>query len=60
MIQLYERVCAHVSPRILEALTQGMGAAETMMTTGESPILVEWVIKDMVRKGVASFRLGNG
>ncbi|MEW5855539.1 MAG: response regulator [Myxococcota bacterium] len=56
LMSLYERVCGHLNPRVVEALARGLSPAETMVQTNESPLVVEWVVKDMVRKGVVSFR----
>ncbi len=55
LLQLYESVTTGVSPTVLGALAQGKSPAEVMAETGESPLLVEWVVQDMVRKGVAGF-----
>lgn len=56
LMALYERVTEGVSPSVLAALSRGLSPGEVMAETGESPLLVEWVVKDMVRKGVAVFR----
>ncbi len=56
LMALYGRVTEGVPPPVLERLAKGMSPGEVMAETGESPLLVEWVVKDMVRKGVAVFR----
>ncbi|MBI5494635.1 MAG: response regulator [Deltaproteobacteria bacterium] len=56
LMALYERVTTGIPPAVLEHLARGSSPGAVMAETGESPLIVEWVVKDMVRKGVAVFR----
>ena len=60
LLALYEQVTTGVPPPVLAALASGASPGEVMEQTGESPLLVEWVVRDLVRKGVGAFRQSDG
>jgi DNA-binding response OmpR family regulator len=54
-IDFYERVCADPIRPITDLLRQGQSPRAVMASGAASPLLVEWVVKDLLRKGIARF-----
>lgn len=55
MLAFYRMVCPDVVRRIVDALAPGTPPREVMAAGLASPVLVEWVVKDVLRKRVARF-----
>ncbi|MFZ9888304.1 MAG: response regulator [Myxococcota bacterium] len=55
MSTFYRMVSPEVVQAIMDALADGNAPREVMASGIASPVLVDWVVKDMLRKGVARF-----
>lgn len=55
MLAFYRMVCPEVVRRIVDALAPGTPPRQVMAAGLASPVLVEWVVKDVLRKRVARF-----
>ena len=55
----YKTVCADAVRPVVELLASGTPPRRAMVESDASPILVEWVVKDILRKKIAKFEDPN-
>jgi DNA-binding response OmpR family regulator len=53
--RFYRMVCPEPVRPLIESLEAGRSPREVMADSGASPLLVEWLVKDLLRKHIASF-----
>ena len=55
LIAFYERVCPANLQKVVSAVRLGASPREVIASTGENPLVIDWLFKDMLVKGVIRF-----